>query len=68
MDGNNYELALKAIAHLSRSDLKALDVSKYKWYEIDDAQDLDIANVLFSHGVEKFHLIEKKYGGYWSES
>lgn len=60
-----YELALKAIAHLSRSDLKAIDVSNYKWYEIDDAQDLDIANCIFSTGKEKLENFQKRYGGYW---
>ena len=60
-----YELALKAIAHLSRSELKALDVSKYNWYEIDDAQDLDIANCIFSTGIDKLKSFQKRYGGYW---
>lgn len=60
-----YELALKAIAHLSRSDLKALDVSRYSWYEIDDAQDLDIANAIFSHGIDKLKNFQQRYGGYW---
>ena len=60
-----YELVLKIIAHLSRSQLKALDVSDIDWYEIDDAQDLDIANCIFSHGIEKQHNFHKRYGGYW---
>ncbi len=60
-----YELVLKIIAHLSRSQLKALDVSDIDWYEIDDAQDLDIANCIFSDGVEKQHNFHSRYGGYW---
>ncbi len=60
-----YELVLKIIAHLSRSRLKALDVSDITWYEIDDAQDLDIANCLFSSGEEKLKNYQKRYGGYW---
>ena len=60
-----YELVLKIIAHLSRSNLKALDVSDLHWYEIDDAQDLDIANCMFSSGEEKLKLFQKRYGGYW---
>ena len=60
-----YELVLKIIAHLSRSKLKALDVSDLSWYEIDDAQDLDIANCMFSSGEEKLKLFQKRYGGYW---
>ena len=60
-----YELVLKIIAHLSRSKLKALDVSDITWYEIDDAQDYDIANCLFSNGLEKLKNYQKRYGGYW---
>ena len=60
-----YELVLKIIAHLSRSKLKALDVSDLKWYEIDDAQDYDITNCIFSSGKEKLENFQKRYGGYW---
>ena len=60
-----YELVLKIIAHLSRSSLKALDVSDIKWYEIDDGQDLDIVNCLFTEGKEKLENYQKRYGGYW---
>ena len=60
-----YELVLKIIAHLSRSKLKALDVSDLKWYEIDDAQDYDITNCIFSTGKEKLENFQKRYGGYW---
>ena len=60
-----YELVLKIIAHLSRSQLKALDVSDIDWYEIDDAQDLDIANSMFSKGKDKLNYFQKRYGGYW---
>ena len=60
-----YELVLKIITHLSRSSLKALDVSDIKWYEIDDSQDLDIVNCLFTEGKEKLENYQKRYGGYW---
>lgn len=60
-----YELVLKAIAHLSRSGLKALEVGNLKWYEIDDIQDMEIAEVLFSNGERKLKLLENKFGGFW---
>ncbi len=65
--GNNeyYELVLKAIAHLSKSELKGFRLSSELWYEIDDAQDLDIANTLFSEGSDKLLNFQKRYGGYW---
>lgn len=60
-----YELVLKAIAHLSCSSLKAYKLSNEKWYEIDDAQDLDIANTIFSKGEVKLKLFQNRFGGYW---
>ncbi len=60
-----YETSLKYICQLPGMSFKAFLMNERPWYEIDDAQDLDIANVLFSHGLEKYHLIEKKFGGYW---
>ena len=59
-----YELALKAIVHLSKSNLKALPVKNLKWYEIDDAQDLDIVNCLFAE-KDILKMYQKRYGGYW---
>lgn len=60
-----YETSLKYICQLPGMEFKAFLMENRPWYEIDDAQDLDISNVLFSHGAEKLKLIEKKYGGYW---
>lgn len=60
-----YETSLKYICQLPDISLDTFDVGNRPWYEIDDAQDLDIANVLFSHDREKYNLIEKKYGGFW---
>lgn len=60
-----YELALKAIAHLSRSTLKALPIGDIKWYEIDDAQDYDIASCLFANEKDSIRMYQKRFGGYW---
>lgn len=60
-----YELALKAIAHLSRSTLKALPIGDIKWYEIDDAQDYDIVNCLFAKEEDTIKMYQKRFGGYW---
>ena len=60
-----YETSLKYICQLPGMEFKAFTMDERPWYEIDDAQDLDIVNVLFSHGEAKYNLIEKKYGGYW---
>ena len=60
-----YETSLKYICQLPGMKLKAFLMGDRSWYEIDDAQDLDIANVLFSHGLKKYELVESKFGGYW---
>lgn len=65
--GNNeyYEQVLRVITLLDRCDLKALPLIGQKWYEIDDIQDLDIAEVLFSDEDTKLSLFQKRFGGYW---
>ena len=44
---------------------RVFNSSSYKWYEIDDIQDLDMASLLFANDKEKYQLISKRYGGYW---
>lgn len=63
--GNNeyYEQVLRVITLLDKCDLKALPLQGEKWYEIDDVQDLDIAETLFAE--EGLSLYQKRYGGYW---
>ena len=65
--GNNeyYEQVLRVITLLDHSDLKALPIGKRKWYEIDDCQDLDIAETLFAEDDKKLPKMMSRYGGYW---
>jgi len=65
--GNNeyYEQVLRVITLLDKCDLKALPLSGQKWYEIDDVQDLDIAETIFAEKDTKLSLYQKRYGGYW---
>lgn len=65
--GNNeyYEQVLRVICMLDNSDLKALPITTEKWYEIDDVQDLDIAEALFADDDEHLKLYMKRFGGYW---
>lgn len=60
-----YEQVLKVITLLDKCELKACTLEDEKWYEIDDMQDLDIAETIFASGAEKLHKIQKRYGGYW---
>ena len=66
--GNNeyYEQVLRVILHLHNAPLKALPLSGEVWYEIDDVQDLDIAQGMFAPNEdEHYAAISSRYGGYW---
>lgn len=60
-----YEQVLKVITLLDNPDIKAVRLDNERWYEIDDVQDLDIAESIFSKGNEHLSKIQKRYGGYW---
>ena len=66
--GNNeyYEQVLKVITMLDDPEIKAKRLNGEKWYEIDDVQELDIAEALFCEDLAKrLKLIEQRYGGFW---
>lgn len=65
--GNNeyYEQVLRVITLLDKSTMKALPIGNERWYEIDDVQDLDIAETLFLPDNERLQRYSKRYGGYW---
>ena len=66
--GNNeyYEQVLKVLVALDDPGIKAKRLSPdQKWYEIDDIQDLDIAESMFASEKERTALISRRFGGYW---
>lgn len=60
-----YENVLRILSFLNPQDLKALPITNEKWYEIDDKQDLDIAETLFSEPKELLGKYYTRYGGFW---
>ncbi|MCR5192227.1 MAG: aminotransferase class I/II-fold pyridoxal phosphate-dependent enzyme [Bacteroidales bacterium] len=61
-----YEQVLRVITLLGNTTLKALPLSGEKWYEIDDIQDLDIAEGMFAESEEaQWRAVTGRYGGYW---
>lgn len=60
-----YEQVLKVITFLGDLEIKAVKLNGEKWYEIDDVQDLDIAESLFAGKEEKLEKMQKRFGGYW---
>ena len=65
--GNNeyYENVLRIISMLNSHNMKALPVGNEKWYEIDDKQDLDIAEALFADDQDVIRKYYGRYGGFW---
>ena len=60
-----YENVLRIISLLSGHELKALPIGHEKWYEIDDKQDLDIAEALFADEQDVLRKYYGRYGGFW---
>lgn len=61
-----YEQVLRVITMLDEPGIKAKRLAGQKWYEIDDIQDLDIAESIFAtEDDERVRQIQGRYGGYW---
>lgn len=61
-----YEQVLRVITMLDTPVIKAKRLNGQKWYEIDDIQDLDIAESIFTpDNDERVKLLQGRYGGYW---
>ena len=61
-----YEQVLRVITMLDEPVIKAKRLNGQRWYEIDDIQDLDIAESIFAPDENKrIELLQGRYGGYW---
>lgn len=61
-----YEQVLRVITTLENCNLKGFRLDKEKWYEIDDIQDLDNAETIFSATpADRLKRLQHRYGGYW---
>lgn len=61
-----YEQVLRVITMLDEPEIKAKRLSGQLWYEIDDVQDLNIAESMFTPDEDKkVSLLQARYGGYW---
>ena len=60
-----YEQVLRVIMILDEPEIRAKRLHNQLWYEIDDIQDLDIAESIFAPDDEKVSRIQNRYGGYW---
>ena len=61
-----YEQVLRVITILDDPGIKAKRLTGQRWYEIDDIQDLDIAESIFTPDEdERVKLLNDRFGGYW---
>lgn len=60
-----YEQVLRVITLIDGTGLKALPITGKHWYEIDDVQDLRIAETIFADPEQRLKKIQHSYGGYW---
>lgn len=61
-----YEQVLRVVIELENQELEAYPLNGERWYEIDDIQDKDNAEVIFAQTPElKLSLVQNRYGGYW---
>ncbi|MGN0496602.1 MAG: aminotransferase class I/II-fold pyridoxal phosphate-dependent enzyme [Lachnospiraceae bacterium] len=61
-----YESVIKLISLLETKEIRAKRLDGQLWYEIDNIQDLNIAESLFAKSDEDyFDKIAGRYGGYW---
>ena len=61
-----YEQVLRVITMLDEPVIKGKRLTGQNWYEIDDIQDLDIAESIFTPDEdEKVKRLQDRYGGYW---
>lgn len=65
--GNNeyYENVLRIISLLDTHSMKAQSIGSERWYEIDDKQDLDIAEALFADDQDVLRKYYGRFGGFW---
>ncbi|MGA1823449.1 MAG: aminotransferase class I/II-fold pyridoxal phosphate-dependent enzyme [bacterium] len=64
-DNCYYELILGILIYLGRDTLHCEIIEDEKWAEIDDPNDLRVAEYIFD-GKKRRELLENGFGGYWT--
>ena len=64
-DNCYYELILGVLIYMQQASINAEIIRGEKWAEVDDANDLRVAEYVFSPQSRRV-LLEKSMGGYWS--
>ena len=64
-DNEYYEQVLRVITIIDKCQFKGVIVPGTDWYEIDDVQDLRIAETNFATPSERLKKLQNSFGGYW---
>lgn len=60
-----YEQVLRVITLIDGAGIQAIPLNGLRWYEIDDVQDLRIAETIFASPIDRLDKLEESSGGYW---
>ncbi len=60
-----YEQVLRVLTLIDNENIKALPIGDIPWYEIDDVQDLRIAETIFTTPEDRLKKLQTSFGGYW---
>ena len=61
-----YELVLGMLIYIQKATIRAEIIDGEKWAEVDDPNDLDVANFIFNDGPARYAALEAASGGYWN--
>lgn len=63
--GLYYEELFGEMVEKKETEFWAVDCSDLKWVEIDNLNDLSIAEKIFSQNNKKLNILSQEHGGYW---
>ncbi|BCM88482.1 threonine-phosphate decarboxylase [Abditibacteriota bacterium] len=61
-----YELVLGMLIYIQKATIHAEIIRTEKWAEVDDPNDLEVADFIFNSPAERYAALEKSSGGYWN--
>jgi len=63
--GLYYEELFGEMVKRKETEFWAVDCSDLRWVEIDNLNDLSVAEKIFSQNSQKLNIISQEHGGYW---
>lgn len=64
-DNCYYELILGILVYMQHEKIHACDVNGEKWFEVDDVNDVRLAEIIFND-KNQIDLLDKAFGGFWN--